>query len=124
MTTKTILVAEDDDINFYLINEWFCNSRFKIIRATNGIEAVDACTNNNIIDLVLMDIKMPGLNGYDAIIQIKNIKPQLPIIAQTAFAMHDEKELIMQAGANGYLTKPLKYPDLIEEINKYLPDNQ
>jgi signal transduction histidine kinase/CheY-like chemotaxis protein len=117
---ETILIAEDDNINFLLFQKMMQNKNFKIIRAINGQEAVDICLNNPNIDLVLMDIKMPIMTGFEALEQIRPMRPNLPIIAQTAYSSSDDKIRIEEAGFNGYITKPLNRDNLFELINKYL----
>jgi signal transduction histidine kinase/ActR/RegA family two-component response regulator len=118
--SETILIAEDDNINFLLFQKMMQNKNYKILRAINGQEAVDICINNPNIDLVLMDIKMPLMNGFEALEQIRPIRPTLPIIAQTAYSSSDDKIKIEEAGFNGYITKPLNRDNLFELINKYL----
>lgn len=118
--SETILIAEDDNINFLLFQKMMQHKNFKIIRAINGQEAVDICLNNPNIDLVLMDIKMPIMTGFEALEQIRPIRPNLPIIAQTAYSSSDDKIKIEEAGFNGYITKPLNRDTLFELINKYL----
>lgn len=117
---ETILIAEDDNINFLLFQKIMQNKNYKIIRAINGQEAVDICLNHPNIDLVLMDIKMPIMTGFEAMEQIRPIRPNLPIIAQTAYSSSEDKIKIEEAGFNGYLTKPLNREHLFEMINKYL----
>ncbi|WP_293893692.1 ATP-binding protein [Flavobacterium sp.] len=117
---ETILIAEDDNINFLLFQKMMQNKNYKIIRAINGQEAVDICLNDPSIDLVLMDIKMPIMTGFEAMEQIRPIRPNLPIIAQTAYSSSEDKIKIEEAGFNGYLTKPLSRENLFEMINKYL----
>lgn len=117
---ETILIAEDDNINFLLFQKMMQNKNIQIIRAINGQEAVDICLNNPNIDLVLMDIKMPIMNGFEALEQIRPIRPNLPIIAQTAYSSSDDKIKIEEAGFNGYITKPLNRDHLFELINNYL----
>lgn len=119
-TEKTILIAEDDNINFLLFQKMMQNKNYKIIRAINGQEAVDICLNHPNIELVLMDIKMPIMNGFEALEQIRPVRPNLPIIAQTAYSSSDDKIKIEEAGFNGYITKPLNRDNLFELINKYL----
>ena len=116
----TILVAEDDNINFLLIEKIMQLKNYKIIRAKNGQEAVDFSLNNPEIDLVLMDIKMPILNGFQALENIKKSKPDLPIIAQTAYASSDDQEKIKLAGFIGYITKPIVKEKLFDLINQVL----
>ena len=117
---ELILIAEDDNINFLLFQKMMQKQSYKIIRAINGQEAVDICLNNPNIDLVLMDIKMPIMNGFEALEHIRPIRPNLPIIAQTAYSSSEDKAKIEEAGFNGYITKPLNREDLFELINKYL----
>jgi len=115
-----ILVAEDEQNNFMFIKEALKNTGAKIIWAEDGQKAVEEVHKNPKIDLVLMDIKMPRLNGYEATKQIKEIRSDLPIIAQTAYAMSDEKDLSLQAGCDEYLTKPIRPKKLLKKINQLL----
>jgi signal transduction histidine kinase/ActR/RegA family two-component response regulator len=117
---EVILIAEDDNINFLLFQKMMQHKKYKIIRAINGQEAVDICLNNPNIDLVLMDIKMPLMNGFEALEQILPIRPNLPIIAQTAYSSSEDKMKIEEAGFTDYITKPLNRERLFELINKYL----
>ncbi|WP_264521945.1 ATP-binding protein [Flavobacterium sp. N1994] len=117
---QVILIAEDDNINFLLFQKMMQKTNFKIIRAINGQEAVDACLNNPNIDLVLMDIKMPLMNGFEALEQILPMRPMLPIIAQTAYSSSDDKVRIEEAGFTDYITKPLNRERLFELIDQYL----
>lgn len=121
---EVILIAEDDNINFLLFQKMMQNKNFKIIRAINGQEAVDICLNNPNIDLVLMDIKMPLMNGFEALEQIRPMRPSLPIIAQTAYSSSDDKLKIEEAGFTDYITKPLSRERLFELINTYLHNDK
>lgn len=116
---KVILIAEDDNINFLLFQKMMQKMSYTIIRAHDGQEAVDICINNSDIDLVLMDIKMPVMNGFEAIEQIRPIRPELPIIAQTAYSSSEDKVKIKKAGFDDYITKPLNRERLFELINTY-----
>lgn len=116
---KVILIAEDDNINFLLFQKMMQKMPYTIIRAHDGQEAVDICINNSDIDLVLMDIKMPVMNGFEAIEQIRPIRPELPIIAQTAYSSSEDKVKIKKAGFDDYITKPLNRERLFELINTY-----
>jgi signal transduction histidine kinase len=119
-SNATILVAEDDNINFLLIQKIMSLKDYNIIRAKDGVEAVDICTTDNEIDLVLMDIKMPKLNGYEALEKIKILRPNLPVIAQTAYASIEDKMSIEKAGFVGYVTKPINKEKLFELIEKLI----
>lgn len=114
----TILIAEDDNINFLLFEKIIQTRNLKIIRAVNGQEAIDICINNPNIDLVLMDIKMPIKNGYEAFEEIKLIRPSLKVIAQTAYSSNEDEEKIYNAGFYGYLTKPINREKLFEMVDE------
>jgi CheY-like chemotaxis protein len=115
----TILLAEDDATNYEFIREICSNHPITLLRAFNGQEAVDLCTKNTEIDMVLMDIKMPIMDGYRASKMIKQTKPHLPIIALTAYSLPEEKELAYNSGCIDYLTKPVTVVQVIEIIKKY-----
>jgi PAS domain S-box-containing protein len=119
-TGKTILIAEDEDSNFDFMKILFTRMNIRVLWAKNGREAVDLCKTDPSINLVLMDIKMPLLDGYEATKLIKNKRPELPIIAQTAYAMTSDKLEAEKAGCDGYLSKPVKIYQLTEILKKYL----
>ena len=112
---KTILIAEDEEYNFLFIEYLLMNMNCKLLYANNGYEAVQICKSNHEIDLVLMDIKMPFMDGYTAAKKIKEIRPELSIIAQSVYSI--EKE-IKEYGVvfDDYITKPLKSEVLISKI--------
>ena len=118
--SSTILIAEDKDINYEYLVEVLYGTGISHIRAKDGFEAIEMCKKNPHIGLVLMDIRMPNLNGLDATKQIKLFRPDLPIIAQTAFAMHEDKDKAFKAGCDDYLSKPTTKEDLVRMISKYL----
>ena len=120
---QTILVAEDDNINFLLIKKILELKKYKVLRAVNGQEAVDMCRENSDIHLVLLDIKMPVLNGFEAFKIIHSFNPQLPIIAQTAYASVEDYEKIMQLGFTAYVSKPLDKEKIYELINSIFYNN-
>ena len=119
----TILVAEDEDINFMVL-EILLTDRIKlpcnIIHAKNGLEAVELCKNNLNIEFVLMDIKMPKMNGHEATRLIKQIRPNLPIIAQTAYASPEDREKAFLAGCNDFISKPISRESVVKVLNNYL----
>ena len=117
---ETILVAEDDNINFLLIEKIMQLKNYKIIRAKNGQEAVSICRDNKNIDLVLMDIKMPILSGYEALSKIKVFRPELPIIAQTAYSSSEDREKMKESGFANYIAKPINKEKLFEIITETL----
>jgi PAS domain S-box-containing protein len=117
---KTILVAEDDDANFMLMEELLSGLNTHIIRAINGLEAVGICKTNTHIDLVLMDIKMPIMDGYEATKQIKGFMPNLPIIAQTAYFTDIDKSKALACGCIDFISKPIKRELLFSKIEMQL----
>ena len=117
---KTILIVEDNELNSKLLQRMIEPTGAGMIFAKDGKPAIEACRDNPDIDLVLMDIQMPEMDGYEATREIKSILPGLPIIAQTAYAMADEKNKIMEAGCDDYLSKPIRQKDLFQILGKYL----
>lgn len=115
----TVLIAEDEDINYFYLEEILSNIKIKILRAKDGKEAVEICQSNSEIDLVLMDIKLPVMNGFDATRNIKTFRPHLPIIAQTAYAMADDQEKVLEAGCDDYISKPIIRENLMALIAKH-----
>ncbi len=116
---KIVLVAEDEEFNFLFIEELLLDLNIKLIHAKNGREAVDICNKKPEIDLILMDIKMPLMNGYDAAKIIKKQRPALPIVAQSAYALNHEIEQYKDI-FDDYMAKPIKEKLLIKITRKYL----
>ncbi len=117
---KTILVAEDEDMNVAYLQEVFADTKANVLWARNGQEAVDMAKQNTSIDLILMDIKMPVMNGYDATKAIREFNKDVVIIAQTAYALTGEKEKTIAAGCNYYITKPIEITMLLNTISGFL----
>ena len=117
---KTILVAEDERSNFVLIDFMLSRHGMKLIHASNGLEAVELCRNENNIDLVLMDIKMPLMDGYEATRQIRRVMPSVPVIAQTAFSNADDRQRAIDSGCTDLLSKPFSKVQLLEMLDKHL----
>jgi len=116
---KTILIAEDDEISYIYINRLLAPYKIKLLRAYNGREAVDLFKTSSSISLVLMDIKMPVMDGYQAVREIRETDTGTPVIALTAFAFSDDREKALAAGCNDYLSKPVKKEQLIDMLRKY-----
>ncbi|MFO8002505.1 MAG: ATP-binding protein, partial [Marinilabilia sp.] len=121
----TILIAEDDEINFILLREIldheFGEGVVRVIRAATGNEAIEIFREQeDSIDLVLMDVKMPDLGGISATREIKRIQPSVPVIAQTALAMTQDRDEMLDAGCDDYLTKPIRRELLVDTVSKYL----
>jgi PAS domain S-box-containing protein len=111
-----ILVAEDDDYNYKFVETVLRRADFRVIRAENGVEAVNICYNNPDIQLVLMDLKMPVMGGIEATRQIKNFLPDLPVIALTAFVSPDDEYEAFLSGCEQYLQKPVDRSHLLHSI--------
>lgn len=112
-----ILIAEDDENSILYLTTILENENAIIHEARNGKQAVDLMMNHPEIELVLMDLKMPCMDGFEAIRQIKKIRPSIPIIAQTAYSFSEDEEKARQSGCDYYMTKPVKKPLLIEKIH-------
>lgn len=116
----TILIAEDEDINFEYLQELLLDSGINIIRAVHGQEAVKLALEHQALDLILMDIKMPVMDGFEATKLIKRDRPKLPIIAVTAYAMATDREMALAAGCDEYLAKPVRRDGLFTMLNNFL----
>ena len=114
-----IVIAEDDETSALYLQTILQSENNKIILTKNGIETVEACRNIPGIDLVLMDIQMPDLNGYEATRQIRQFNKNVIIIAQTAFGLFGDREKSIDAGCNDYIAKPIKKEQLRNLIKKY-----
>jgi CheY-like chemotaxis protein/anti-sigma regulatory factor (Ser/Thr protein kinase) len=115
----TILIAEDDEISEKLITINVKNLGNEILKAGNGIEAVEICRSRPDIDLILLDIQMPNLNGYEATRQIRQFNKEVVIIAQTAFGLTGDREKALAAGCNDYIAKPINRNKLVALIKKH-----
>lgn len=115
---KTILVAEDNDSN-YILMTYILKRDYQFLRAKNGQEAVDMVENGG-IDLVLMDIKMPVMDGLEATAKIREAHPELPIIALTANAFDSDRQLALKAGCNDFLSKPVSSEKCLQTIAKHI----
>lgn len=112
----SILIVDDEESNLQLLFSFFNKTGAKIHEAVNGKAAIEICRKEK-IDIVLLDIKMPVMNGFDAIKIIRNDRPDLPVIAQTAYAMAEDQKRILKAGFNDYISKPIDRELLFEKIN-------
>ena len=115
---REILVAEDEELNWFFIKEMLRQTGANVHRARDGHEVVDL-TRDLLPDAVLMDIKMPEMNGIEAARKIREFNKRVPIIAQTAFVMAEEKEECLLAGCNHFVTKPLDRTTIMELIDSY-----
>lgn len=121
---KTILIAEDDDNSYVFLKELLGKTNVRLVRAINGKEVVEAVKMSDQIDIILMDIQMPYLDGYEATKEIKEIRPKLPVIAQTAFAMEGDKEKSIMIGCDDYITKPIQPLNLMAKISQFLTEEK
>jgi len=114
-----ILIAEDDETSEIMLSIEVEKFSREILKVENGFEAVEICRNNPDIDLILMDIQMPVMNGYEATRQIRKFNNEVVIIAQTAFAQSGDREKSIAAGCNDYISKPINKAELLTLIQKY-----
>lgn len=117
---KTILVAEDEPANYIYIEEVLKITKAKVLKAMNGKEAVELFKNNSNIDVIIMDLKMPEMDGYEATRLIKKLDKNVPIISQSAYAMPGDIDKCIDSGMNDYLIKPVKPKVLLSILNKHL----
>ena len=122
----TILVVEDNSFNLLLTSRILEKEGYRVITAINGIEALSIFTSGNPVDLVLMDIQMPGMNGFEATEAIKNFEissgksSHVPVVALTAHAVKGDRETILESGFDGYIAKPIDRAGLLETLSSFL----
>ncbi|WP_346859312.1 PAS domain-containing protein [uncultured Draconibacterium sp.] len=115
-----ILIAEDDDISFKYLDVILRGVASRVDRAVNGKEAVEHMKNTKDVSLILMDIKLPLMNGYKASKKIRKFDKDVVIVAQTAYALEGDSDKALEAGCNDYIAKPVSKPKLLELIDKHL----
>jgi CheY-like chemotaxis protein len=118
--TLKILIVEDDEICEMLTVRLLNANNNEILLARDGMKAIESCSLHPDIDLILMDMKMPFMDGYEATKQIRQFNKDVIIIAQTAFALIGDREKAIDAGCNDYITKPFSRDLLISLIEKHL----
>ena len=119
-SNKTILITEDEESNYFLIKTMLVLTQANILRAKNGQEAIDICAKDSQVDLVIMDLKMPVMDGFEATEKIKNLFPGLPIIVITAYSSAAEKEKAIESGCDEFIKKPINKKELYITLYKYL----
>ncbi len=119
LNDTTVLIAEDVDSNYFLINRILQNTGANTIRANNGREAIKMYHNYKNIDLILMDVRMPIMDGIQATKAIKSLNPHIPIVALTAYATVEDQTKLLLEGFDDYLSKPVNFQKLLETIYKY-----
>jgi CheY-like chemotaxis protein len=116
---KTILIVEDDKFNSIIIQNFLSKTKAKLIAAYSGEQAVELALEHN-PDIILMDIKLPGISGHEATRKIKELLPNAIIIAQTAFVTDADRSEALESGCSDFLTKPLSSDKIINAIEKYI----
>ncbi len=119
MEKVTVLIVDDEELNLFFLQEALSEYHFEILEATNGKKAIEICKNNRQIKLILMDLKMPVMDGFEATKIIKSKYPEIIIVAQTAYALAYDEEKAKNAGCDDYLTKPLSISLLNKVLAKY-----
>ncbi|PKP02507.1 MAG: hypothetical protein CVU14_03340 [Bacteroidetes bacterium HGW-Bacteroidetes-9] len=119
-TNDIILIADDDDTSYLLLMTTLKRRKVGIMRAENGIDAVELVKKHENIRLVLMDVKMPGMDGFEATRIIKSLKPDLPVIIQTAYAFSEDHDSAFKYGCDDYLSKPIATEKLYQLFDNYL----
>jgi CheY-like chemotaxis protein len=115
-----ILVAEDDEISYKLLSTMLQEISKEVIHTETGVEAIKSCINNPDLDLILMDMRMPDMDGYEATRQIRKFNADIIIIAQTAYGFSSDREKAIEAGCNDYISKPIDKTLLYELIKKHV----
>jgi signal transduction histidine kinase len=119
---KVILVVEDDEVNFKFLEAVLQDTAATILHARNGFQAVELCKSISKIDLVLMDIKMPEMDGFQATRLIREFNKKVPIIAQTAYVMENEWDRCFEVGCNDQITKPIEIKEFFEKVDRFLKE--
>ncbi len=117
---KTILIAEDNELNYLLLETILSKFETRLYHAWNGKQALEILEENPEIDVILMDLKMPVMDGYEAVSEIKRRHPGIPVIAQTAYTVHADLKELNKINFDGYVTKPIKMSNLINVLKRVL----
>jgi CheY-like chemotaxis protein len=123
LSGRLVMVVEDDPVSYRLIETLLAKAGMRYLHARDGSEAIQMAKENLEIELVLMDIQLPGINGLDATREIRQERPMLPIVAQTAHAFPEDRDKAFRAGCNDYLTKPIPKDKFYECLIKHLVKN-
>jgi two-component system, cell cycle response regulator DivK len=117
---KTILIVEDEEINRFFFKTALRVTNVNLLFANDGFEGIDMALKNKNIDCVLMDIRMPVIDGYEAMKRIKQERKKLPIIVQSAYALSHERKKAYESGCDDYIAKPIRLELLFEILEKYI----
>lgn len=118
--SKTILIVEDEEVCRFFFEKALKKTQANLFFVKDGIEAINMIKKNTEIDLVLMDIRLPGMNGIEATSKIKEINPEMPIIIQSAYGMNSTKDEAIKSGCNDFITKPINIQTLFSLLQKHL----
>jgi len=118
-SSKCVLIVEDDPVSMVFIKELLTPSGALVYEAYNAEDAIEILQSEK-IDLVLMDIQLPGIDGYEATRKMKKIKSGIPVIAQTAYAMQEDQNKSMEAGCDDYISKPIEINELMGKLGRFL----
>jgi len=116
--TQTILIAEDDETNFFYLSILLKSDSINLLHAVNGMEALELYKNHPETTIVLMDLKMPDMDGFEATRRIKELRPQIPVIAVSAYSRNEDQQKAFDAGCDGFITKPIKKELLLEKLEQ------
>ena len=116
---KVVLIVEDEEVNGFFLEAIFQETGAQTLYAKNGKQAIELCKSINKIDIILMDIRMPVMNGIKATAEIKKLNKNIPIIAQTALSSEEDRENCLLAGCDDAITKPIDVGELLQKVNKY-----
>jgi CheY-like chemotaxis protein len=117
---KTILIVEDEAVSRLLFEKALKKTRANLFFVNDGVEAVKTIEENDEIDLVLMDVRLPRMNGFEAVSKIKELNPELPVIIQTAYAMDSTREEARLLGCDDFITKPIVMETLLNMLRRHL----
>jgi len=117
---KTVLIVEDNETSNIYFEVALRKTKANLIWAKNGFDAVEIVKSNNSIDLILMDINMPKMDGIEATKIIKSLYPNIIIVVQTAFLLSGEEQMCQEAGCDEFITKPIRLKYLLDTIDRYL----
>lgn len=115
-----VLIVEDDETNLVYLQLVLKDLNIELLKAVNGQAAVETFEQNQDIELILMDIRLPGMDGYEATSMIRKMNKDVVIIAQTAYAFSSDKDKAIESGCNDYVSKPIRREELLKKINHYL----
>jgi len=118
--SKTILIVEDEEVSRFFFKKALKKTQANLFFVNDGIEAVSMIQENTEIDAVLMDIRLPRMNGIEATLKIKEINPEMPIIIQSAYALNSTKDEAIKSGCNEFITKPIHIETLLSLLQKHL----